>query len=112
MDWSYNAKLVRVVDGDTVYLEVDLGFRLHITMDFRLLGIDTPEMVGASKTAALSAKAELERLLGLGVIRAYTEKSDKYGRWLVKLKVAQPDGSAIDVNQALLDGGFAVPYNP
>lgn len=110
--YSYGARLIRIVDGDTVWLEVDLGFRMKAAMDFRLYGIDSPEVVGPSKVAGLTAKAELERLLGLGPLRVETSKADKYGRWLAHLFVKLPDGSELDVNQSLIDGGFAVPYVP
>lgn len=109
--YQYKVTFVRAVDGDTAILAVDLGFHLTATMDFRLLGINAPEMHGATRPAALAAKAELERLCGLGSLRITTEKSDKYGRWLAKIDVLAPDGSVLtNANQALIDGGFAVPY--
>lgn len=46
MDYSYKAKLGRVVDGDTVWLDVDLGFNIWAHLGFRLEGINTPEVVG------------------------------------------------------------------
>jgi micrococcal nuclease len=111
--YDYNAKVLRVVDGDTVWMTVDLGFRLSMVMDFRLLGINTPELVGSTKVAATAAKLELERILGLGSIRVLSTKSDKYGRWLGTFFVTPADGSpVINVNEALLKGGFAVAYNP
>ena len=126
MEYSYSAKVIRVVDGDTVYFEVskefemlvDFGFHIiekvhshkSATMSFRLAGINAPEVVGESKAAGLAAKAELERLLSLGPIVVRTEKSDKYGRYLAYVNIVTDDGSLIDVNQAMVDGGFAVPY--
>lgn len=111
MIFEYNAKVVRVVDGDTVWMDVDLGFGIHATLDFRLFGINTPESVGSTRTAGLVAKAELERLLSIGPIRITTHKSDKYGRWLAVMYVK--NGSVeLNVNQALLEGGFAVEYTP
>lgn len=111
MIYEYKAKLVRVVDGDTVWLDVDLGFNVHVTLDFRLAGLNTPEVVGATKIAGVAAKVELERLLGLGTLRIVSTKSDKYGRWLATLYVLPATGAEIDVNQALLSGGFAIPYD-
>src|SRR5262245_54563916 len=109
---EYNAKVARVVDGDTVWLNVDLGFRICVQLDFRLYKINAPEMVGASKVAGLAAKAELERLLALGPIRVESfkdDKTDKYGRWLGVLFVKTPTGE-LNVNDALLKGNFAAPY--
>lgn len=110
-DYSYDVKLVRVVDGDTVYLDVDLGFNARMTLDFRLAGINTPEIVGVQKTAGLAAKSELERLLSLGSLTILSAKADKYGRWLVTIFVHPLKGTAINVNDALIAGGFALPYD-
>jgi micrococcal nuclease len=111
MIYEYKAKLNRVVDGDTVHFDVDLGFGVQVTLDFRLAGINTPEVVGSQRVAGLAAKAEVTRLLGLGTIRIISMKTEKYGRWLATIFVKQADGKEIEVNQALIDGGFAVPYN-
>jgi micrococcal nuclease len=109
--YEYKATLIRAVDGDTAILAVDLGFHLIATMDFRLLGINTPELKGSTRAAGLVAKAELERLCAQGSLRISTEKSDKYGRWLASIDVLAPDGSVLfNVNKSLVDGGFAVPY--
>ena len=109
--YQYKATLVRAVDGDTAILMIDLGFHLTATLDFRLLGINTPELKGGTRAAGLLAKAELERLCGLGPLRVSTEKADKYGRWLANIDVLAADGSVlVNANKALIDGGFAVPY--
>lgn len=123
--YVYAAVLVRCVDGDTVHLKlsrtyefpIDFGFYIKDTVSvtksgeitFRLLGINTPEMVGASREAGIAAKMELERLLGLGPITAHTFKTDKYGRWLTTLYVSTAEGP-LNVNMEMVKGGFAVPY--
>lgn len=112
MIYEYRAWVDRVVDGDTAWLNVDLGFRVVVRVDFRLLGINTPELVGATRTAALASKAELERLLSLGPLTVTTykpEPTDKYGRWLATILVQTPTGP-LNVNEALVAGGFAVRY--
>jgi endonuclease YncB( thermonuclease family) len=124
--YEYQATVHHVVDGDTVYfnltkmfnLTVDFGFNILDTvtltktavMDFRLYGINTPEVVGITKTAGLAASAELARLLGLGSIRVVSYKADKYGRWLADIYVQPATGVEIWVNQTLINGGFAKPY--
>lgn len=113
MIFEYHAKATRVVDGDTVWLDVDLGFGIHTNSDFRLYGINTPEVVGATRTAGLASKVELERLLALGSLRIETYKadeSDKYGRWLATLYVTQKDGSEVNINALLVKGNFAKVY--
>lgn len=111
MDYKYNAKLVRVVDGDTVYLSVDLGFRVEMVLDVRLAGLNAPEIVGASQSQGLATKKELERLLSLGPLTVFTTKAEKYGRWLATITVSPPNATPINVNEWLLSHGLAKPYD-
>ena len=131
-DYEYVATVSRVVDGDTVHLTltkefslpVDFGFNIKDTLvlkkaadvDFRLYGINTPETHGKDATtggqmaAGLKAKAELERLLGLGKLRVVSTKPDKYGRYLATIYVTPPKGPELCVNDEMVKGGFAKPY--
>jgi len=111
MIYEYRAKVVRVVDGDTVWLEVDLGFNVRVNIEFRLEGLNTPEVIGTQKVAGLAAKAEVMRLLGLGTLRVVSMKTEKYGRYLATIYVTPPTGPEINVNDSLLVGGFAKPYS-
>ena len=124
-NYEYAAKVHRVVDGDTLYLKlsktfqmpVDFGFNIIDTLtltkdavvEFRLYGINTPEVVGVSKTAGLAAVGELNRLLGLGPLRVVSYKPDKYGRYLADIYVTV-GSSELHVNQGLVKGGFATQY--
>ena len=131
-DYSYDATLIRVVDGDTVHLaltkafpfEVDFGFNIKDTvvlqksaeLTFRLFGINTPETHGTAATTGgqmaegLKSAAELTRLLGLGKLRVLTSKPDKYGRWLATIFVTPKMGPEMNVNDAMIKGGFAKAY--
>lgn len=81
--WTYFCGLHRVVDGDTIDLNVDLGFHLVINIRVRLLDVDTPEIRGEERTQGLIAKAYVEEWLGQAEqLRVTTEKTGKYGRWL------------------------------
>jgi micrococcal nuclease len=89
MIYIYKAELIRVVDGDTVDLIIDLGFDTLKRERFRLYGIDAPEMRTA---AGKEAKAWLwEALQPLEAIYVQTiqlstkAKRDKYGRFLAVL---------------------------
>ena len=89
MIYIYKASLIRVVDGDTVELMIDLGFSNFTKQTMRLYGIDAPEMRTA---AGKKAKAWLEdALMPLGSIYVQTlqhkttAKRDKYGRFLAVL---------------------------
>lgn len=81
--YRYLCKLVKVVDGDTIDVEVNLGFYLRQEMRLRLRGIDTPEVRGESKERGLVSKAYvkdvLESATTIGII---THKFGKYGRYV------------------------------
>jgi len=89
--YEYRARLRRVVDGDTVDLDVDLGFYLTASLRFRVLGIDTPELRGGtaeSKARAREAKDRVEELLSCGEgfpLMIRTRKADSFGRWLAAI---------------------------
>jgi micrococcal nuclease len=86
MPWVFNkAELVRVVDGDTVKLRVDMGFRITFKDNFRLARINAPEKKGETKQAGLDAKEQLIRLIvDGGISRITTQKHGKY-RWVIEL---------------------------
>ncbi len=111
--YEYNVSLTRVIDGDTVAVTVDLGFTVSIAIEFRLLGINAPELRGATKIAGLAAKDHLAQLLSQGVLTMKSTKlpkPDKYGRWLATITVTRPDGSFFDANAQMIADGFAVAY--
>ena len=110
----YVKKVTKVVDGDTIDVEIDLGFDISFSSRVRLAGIDTPESRTtdkAEKVLGLEVKKKLGELIANAktvVIR--TEKmdsSEKYGRILGWLYL---DGEALSVNEALVAGGYAWGY--
>lgn len=113
--YEYTVKRVlEVVDGDTIDVEIDLGFDISFTSRVRLAGIDTPESRTkdlAEKKLGLEAKEYLKhKLEGATHIVIQTEKpdsSEKYGRILGWLFL---DGSTISLNQRLIDEGYAWTY--
>lgn len=105
--YEYSARVIRVVDGDTVHLEVDLGFDVKRSDSFRFYGINAPEM---KTPEGKVAKAYLETLIKPGdevVLRTRKDKREKYGRYLAQLAVA-----GIDVNANMIESGHAVAYVP
>jgi micrococcal nuclease len=107
-------KVTKVVDGDTIDVDIDLGFDISFSSRVRLAGIDTPESRTTDKTEkalGLEVKKKLTDLIANAkdiVIR--TEKmdsSEKYGRILGWLYL---DGEALSVNEALVAGGYAWGY--
>ena len=107
-------KVLKVVDGDTIDVDIDLGFDISFTSRVRLAGIDTPESRTtdkAEKVLGLEVKDRLKHLISTAntvVIR--TEKpdsSEKYGRILGWLFL---DGAEKSVNEALIADGYAWGY--
>lgn len=102
----HHVALVRVIDGDTAVLEIDMGNRVKWTESFRLNGIDAPEM---SAVGGADAKAYLSGLLGVGISRVETFKPDKFGRWLADIHITV-DGGEMLANKLMVLDGHAVPY--
>jgi micrococcal nuclease len=113
--YEYRVKQVlRVVDGDTIDVDIDLGFDISFTSRVRLAGIDTPESRTTDKkekVLGLEVKQRLKDLLSKSskiVIR--TEKPDsteKYGRILGWLFI---DGAEKSINEGLIADGYAWGY--
>jgi len=117
--YEYNAKLKRVVDGDTVDAYIDLGFKTHLEIRIRLMGIDTPESRTrdlTEKRYGLGAKHRMIELLESNdnefVIQSHGV--GKYGRCLGDLFIPGPtleDGQRMtNVNQKMITEGHAVAY--
>jgi len=113
--YTYRVRKVhKVVDGDTIDVDIDLGFNVSYYQRVRLAGIDTPESRTTDKyekELGLEVKKKLGELLASAtdvVIR--TEKPDsteKYGRILGWLYL---DGAEKSVNEALIASGYAWEY--
>ena len=111
--YEYRVKIVRVVDGDTVDVDIDLGFGIWIKNErVRIMGIDTPESRtrdAVEKLFGLAAKKRLEELLGEhSILRTMKPgKSDeKFGRILGDFI---EDGGVI-ISNVLIKEGHCVPY--
>ena len=103
--YTYNARCTSVYDGDSITLDIDLGFNTWMrNQKIRLYGIDTPELRGDERPEGLVAAARLRNLISDKevTLESYKDKSGKYGRWLGTIYL---DG--VNVNQLLLDEGLA-----
>ena len=104
--YNYNAVVIKVVDGDTVDLNVDCGFNIWHKIRTRLIGINAPER---GQTGWHEANEHLRLLLPIDtpcVVQTYKTAGDKYGRWLAT--IFNSDG--INVNEDMLNSMNAVPY--
>jgi micrococcal nuclease len=116
--YRYQATVVRIVDGDTLYLDVDLGFFIRMTLDVRLKGINTPEIRGEQREAGLKAKAFVEAAIPPGALVVVdTFKAEKYGRYLAEVWYLPGAKSREEIlanprllNKELVENGLATPY--
>lgn len=100
--YNYMAKVVKVVDGDTIDVEIDLGFDIWHKIRLRLAHIDAYEKsTDIGKEAAEFLKVLLEGFF----VEIYTEKTDKYGRYLATVVL-----NGVNLNDQLISKGYAVPY--
>ena len=114
--YEYRAKINKVVDGDTVDVDIELGFDIVLTgQRVRIMGIDTPESRTSDpveKAFGLAAKNRLKELLGpTAVLKTQIEKDGddakgKFGRILGDF--VAPDGRM--VTEVMIEEGHCVPY--
>ena len=112
---QYKATLIRVIDGDTIDLNVDLGFRIKNRVRFRLIGIDTPELRSDSKfekEMALVAKEYVEAQFMAYNKECYlrSNKKGSWGRWLADVYFKDTEGRFHSLSEMLLNNGMADPY--
>jgi micrococcal nuclease len=110
--YSYKIKAIKkIVDGDTIDVDIDLGFGITISHRVRLNGIDAAETRTTDtveKVKGLAAKEWLKKELsreGEWIIE--TSKEDKYGRFLGTLYCV---GDPVTINERMLNDGIAGPY--
>lgn len=113
--YKYKAKCVRVVDGDTIDAEMDLGFNITIKKRIRLAGINAPESRTRDleeKKLGLAAKDRLVELLDEGSLEIESKELGKYGRVLGVLTI-YPNNLNLpcNVNDTLVKEGHAVKYD-
>ncbi len=104
MSYRYeHVKLMRVIDGDTVGLSIDLGNHIIWQASFRLAGINAPERGQPGYDEARKFLWD-ETKAGLSLVETF--KPDKYGRWLAEIYVG-----GVSVNAKMIVAGHAVPYS-
>ena len=120
--YEYKAVVDRVVDGDTIDVTIDLGFKVWKKMRVRMEGINTPESRTRDleeKKRGLAAKDRLKNILEFNNNKCILKVSGvgKYGRALATVLVESlsplngKDGiTLIDVNKQLIEEGHAIEY--
>ena len=108
--YEYQAKLHSVYDGDTIRLDIDLGFGVWLNKQtIRLAGIDAPELRGTERENGLKAKEALNEMLQKAKsisLRTFRDKKGKYGRWIA---IIYADNT--NVNEWMIENGFAKVYD-
>ena len=120
--YEYRATIIKIVDGDTVDVDIDLGFNVVLRDErVRIAGIDTPESRTRDleeKKFGLAAKARVKQLLGKTcILKTQINKSgedmkDKFGRILGDFNVYDSDTDSWKLlTSILISEGHAVPYH-
>ena len=116
--YTYNVEVVSVYDGDTIRVNIDLGFG-HVWkgsdgkgVKIRLYGINTPEVRGVERPEGLKSKQYLIDLIeGKSVVlKTIKDKTGKYGRYLGELYIQNDDSEWKNVNETLVKEGYAKLY--
>ncbi len=119
--YDYKCNVVKIVDGDTVDVDIDLGFGIWMRNErVRIMGIDTPESRTrdlVEKKFGLAAKERLKQLLGektvlrTQIARNGEDMKGKFGRILGDFDVYDAQTDAVrPVTKILIDEGHAVLY--
>ena len=113
----YCGVVTRVIDGDTVDADLDLGMNIHVKERIRLYGIDTPEIFGTPKESeeyknGIKAKLFVEERLLHKKLWFHTHKDTKgkYGRYLADIFFQDDAGAHVCIGQLLLEEGLAKRY--
>lgn len=102
--YTYKAKVIKVIDGDTVKLNIDLGFRIFWTTNCRLAGIDAPELSEEDGKKSLNF---LSNNLPIGAeVEIESKRLDKYGRPIIALRY-----NGLNMNQSLIENGYASKFD-
>lgn len=112
--YTYKARLIRVIDGDTVDAEIDLGFGVYMKQRVRLYGINTPDSRSKDQTERESGLASKQRLTEVlskeFIIETILNKRGKFGRILGVIYITKETGERESVNNILVAEGYAKEY--
>ena len=117
--YNYKISPLRVIDGDTIDAEIDLGFDVKIKKRIRFMGINTPESRTRDleeKARGLAAKDRVKQLLdGCDNITLNSHGVGKFGRCLGEIMLDMVDGqeklTLVSLNELLIKEGHAVEYD-
>jgi micrococcal nuclease len=110
--YIYKGFVLKIIDGDTLDILVDLGFHIQKTIRVRIYGINCPETRGEEKDAGLKSKNFVKELIdGKEILlKTHKDKKDKYGRWLAEIQGDFGPDLPSDLSSLLISKGLAQPY--
>lgn len=120
--WTYERGIVlRVVDGDTLDIQVDVGFHMTTVQRFRLMGYNAPEVHGPERVLGVQASLALNGLCPVGtIVQVKSYKGDAFGRWLADVLVKNDHDDALanpslperyDLAESLIYAGYGVRWD-
>ena len=117
--YNYKISVIKVVDGDTIDAEIDLGFDIKVKKRVRFLGINAPESRTRDleeKARGLAAKDRVKQLLdGCNNIQLNSHGIGKFGRCLGEIMLDTIDGKECltlkSLNELLINEKHAVEYH-
>lgn len=119
--YEYRAEIMGVYDGDTIRVDIDLGFGSWLCKQtLRLYGVNTPELRGPGKREGLYARDYVRSLLGVEddgsrwgrgtevhvLLRTQKDKKGKFGRWLATVEFLD---DPMTLNEILIKKGYECP---
>lgn len=105
--YTYNGIITHVVDGDTMDIQLDLGFKISFNIRVRLAAINCPELSTQEGQQAASFVRQFEN--SQVVVNTVKDRKDDYGRYLAYVTVNY-NNQLTQLNQLLLDLNLAKPY--
>lgn len=110
--------MLSIHDGDTISVEIDLGFQMRFTDKIRFYGLNAPELRVRNESKKLVSNPQglqtleaVNSLIKVGdiiIIETIKDNKEKFGRYLANIYVNKKD-EQVFVNQFLLDNKLAVP---
>lgn len=109
--YHYNAVVTDVYDGDTCTVDIDLGMNTWLRGEkIRLYRINTPEIVGKTKSEGIKSRDYLRKLVLDKAVLIYTikDRKEKYGRYLGEIWIASKKGVQKNINDEMVKAKMAV----
>ena len=107
-EYCYPIEIVSVYDGDTITVNIDLGFGVELKKQkIRLYGINTPEVRGSSRDLGIISRDYVrEKILDKNImLQSIKDKKGKYGRWL---GIVLMEEEKVNLNKELISKNLAI----